>query len=194
MPTKNQRSMSDAAVAAKTGKTWRQWLRILDKGGARKMRHRDIAALLRSQYKLPGWWSQMITVEYERARGLRDVHQTASGYEAGISRTFDAPVSTLYKAWMDARLRRRWLGSHKLSVTTANPGKNLRMAWGTHGERVEVYFTAKGTRRAQMTVQHRKLAAAKDVAAQKQFWSVALGRLGRITRGSAPDGFRRPGL
>ncbi|MGH9814691.1 MAG: DUF4287 domain-containing protein [Candidatus Acidiferrales bacterium] len=169
--------MSDGAVAAKTGKTWSQWFRILDHAGARKMPHREIAARLRSRHKLPGWWSQMVTVEYERASGLRDVHQTASGYEAGISRTFDAPVSTLYKAWTDARLRRRWLGSHKFTVSKANPNKTLRMAWGGGPQRIEVYFTAKGVRRAQMNVQHRKLVGAKDVASQKEFWATALSKL-----------------
>lgn len=175
-----KRRMSNAAVAAKTGKKWSEWFRTLDKAGARKMRHREIAALLHAKHKVPSWWSQTVTVEYERARGLRDVHQTASGYEAGISRTFDAPVSTLYKAWMDARLRRRWLGAAKFTVSTANPNKTLRIAWGSGPQRVEVYFTAKGTRRAQMTVQHRKLAAAKDVVAQKKFWSTALKRLAKV--------------
>lgn len=169
--------MSDAAVAAKTGKEWSEWFRILDQAGARQMRHREIAALLHAKHKVPGWWSQMVTVEYERARGLRDVHQTASGYEAGISRTFDAPISTLYKAWTDARLRRRWLGSPKFTVSTANPNKTLRMAWGGGPQRVEVYFSAKGARRAQMTVQHRKLVGAKDVASQKEFWATALSKL-----------------
>lgn len=178
--SERKRRMNDVAVAAKTGKKWSEWFRTLDKAGARKMRHREIAALLHAKHKVPSWWSQTVTVEYERARGLRDVHQTASGYEAGISRTFDAPVSTLYKAWTDSRLRRRWLGSHKFTISTANPNKTLRMAWSGGSQRIEVYFTPKGPRRAQMTVQHRKLAAAKDVAAQKNFWSTALKRLAKV--------------
>ena len=38
--------MTDAAVAAKTGRTWRQWVDALDADGAASMTHRDIAALV----------------------------------------------------------------------------------------------------------------------------------------------------
>ena len=31
--------MSDEAVKAKTGKTWKQWFAILDKAGAKQMTH-----------------------------------------------------------------------------------------------------------------------------------------------------------
>ena len=38
--------MSDAAVKERTGKTWPEWFKILDKAGAKKMRHQDISAYL----------------------------------------------------------------------------------------------------------------------------------------------------
>lgn len=174
---KNERSMSDAKVAAKTGKKWADWFRILDKAGARKMAHREIAALLYTKHRVPGWWCQMVTVEYERARGLRALHQTAAGFVANSSRTFDASAGALYKAWTDARSRRRWLGAAKFTVSTANKSKNLRMVWGTGPQRVEVYFTPKSAGRCTMTVQHSKLAGAKDVARQKKFWSAAFDKL-----------------
>jgi len=169
--------MSDTAVAAKTGKKWAEWFRILDKAGARKMAHREIAALLYTKHKVPGWWCQMVTVEYERARGLRAVHQTAAGFVANVSRTFDASAPALYKAWTDARLRRGWLGAAKFTVSTANKNKNLRMVWGRGPQRVEVYFTPKPARRCVMTVQHNKLTGSKDVAAKKKFWAAAFTKL-----------------
>jgi len=36
MATKSSPRMSDDAVKAKTGKTWKQWFTILDKAGAKK--------------------------------------------------------------------------------------------------------------------------------------------------------------
>ncbi len=174
-----KQSISDAAVAAKTGKKWAEWFRILDAAGARKMAHGEIAKLLYEKHAVPGWWCQMVTVEYERARGLRAVHQTATGYEAGVSRTFDAPVSALYRAWSEARLRRRWLGAAIFTVSTDNPNKNLSMRWGKGPERVGVYFYPKGARRATMSVQHHNLGSAKDVPARKKFWTAALERLGK---------------
>lgn len=158
-----KRSMSDEAVAAKTGHTWAEWFRILDAAGARKLPHRDIARLLHGKYKVPSWWAQMVTVEYERARGLRAVHQTAAGFVASVSRTFDASAGALFHAWSDARLRRRWLGVAKFTVTTARRNKSLRMAW-PDGTRSEVYFYPRG------------------VAAMKKFWSAAFDRLANVVQ------------
>ena len=38
--------MSDEAVKAKTGKTWKEWFAALDKAGATKMGHQDIVKYL----------------------------------------------------------------------------------------------------------------------------------------------------
>jgi hypothetical protein len=61
--------LSDAAVQAKTGKTWQEWFAVLDAAGARAMDHQSIAAYSYQQLRLPGWWAQMVTVAYEQARG-----------------------------------------------------------------------------------------------------------------------------
>src|SRR5687767_676392 len=57
--------MSDAAIKAKTGCTWEKWVKSLDYHGAADMAHRDIAELVSKKYKVPGWWTQTVTVGYE---------------------------------------------------------------------------------------------------------------------------------
>lgn len=178
MKTK-KRSMSDAAVATKTGKTWPEWFAALDKAGAKEMEHRAIATLLFEKHKVPGWWAQMVTVEYQRARGMREVHQTTEGYVANVARTLDASAAALYRAWTDAAARRKWLGIARLTITTATPNKSLRIKFGD-GTRVDVAFYAKGKTRCQITVQHRKLVRASDVAAMKKYWGAALDRLKKM--------------
>jgi len=92
--------VSDEAVKARTGKGWKEWFAILDKIGARKMSHRDIAEQLYKNYKISGWWSQMVTMGYEQARGLREKYERSGGYyEISISRTLEVPVSKVFKAW-----------------------------------------------------------------------------------------------
>jgi hypothetical protein len=59
------------AVLKATGRAWDEWLRVLDRAGARRMPHEEIAALLARKFAVPGWWCQMVTVGYEQARGLR---------------------------------------------------------------------------------------------------------------------------
>src|ERR1700677_4604156 len=91
--TKEPKKISDEVVKAKTGKELDAWFRILDAAGAKKLPHKEIAQYLRDKEKVPSWWSQMITVEYERARGLRKMFQKAGGtFAASASRTLGAPL------------------------------------------------------------------------------------------------------
>lgn len=78
--------MRDAAVQKATGKNWEQWFSILDSAGAKTMAHRDIAILLAKQYKVKPWWTQMVTVEYEYARGKRKKPQPLRSVPQSIMR------------------------------------------------------------------------------------------------------------
>lgn len=85
-------------------------MRALDRLDAERMPHRDIVRLVSGKYGTDSWWSQMITVGYERIKGLRAHGQRRDGtYELSKSRTFGAPVTALFEAWADAGRRRRWL-------------------------------------------------------------------------------------
>ena len=68
-----------AVIAAKTGKSWAQWIATLDAAGAPAMNHTQIAALVHEQHGVPGWWAQGVTVGYERIRGRRSKNQVAGG-------------------------------------------------------------------------------------------------------------------
>jgi uncharacterized protein YndB with AHSA1/START domain len=174
MPQQSER-MSDEAVRAKTGKTWDEWLSILDAAGAKTLGHKEIVALV-SQHGVGPWWRQMVTVTYEQARGLREKHQTASGYTANASRTIGVPVDRLFAAWSDAALRGRWLPDAELTIRKATPGKSLRISWGD-GTNVDVGLTPKGESRSQVAVEHAKLPDAGAVARAKEYWKQALDRL-----------------
>ena len=54
--------MSDTVVREKTGRTWEEWVRILDLRGARSMVHGDIARYLSEEHDVSGWWAQAVTV------------------------------------------------------------------------------------------------------------------------------------
>ena len=73
--------ISADAVRAKTGKGWAEWFAVLDQAGAAKWPHKEIASFLHEQ-ECGDWWSQMVAVGYEQARGLRVKHQTADGFTA----------------------------------------------------------------------------------------------------------------
>jgi uncharacterized protein YndB with AHSA1/START domain len=169
--------MTDATIEAKTGCSWERWVWALDRAGAYDWSHRAIAAHVREKYDATSWWSQTVTVGYERIKGLRAIGQRRGGeFEAGKSKVVAAPVSRLYRAFRDARTRRRWLGEVRLTGRTAVPDKSMRITWHD-GTSVEVYFVAKGAAKSQVAVQHRKRADQPSVERLKEFWGERLAAL-----------------
>jgi uncharacterized protein YndB with AHSA1/START domain len=174
--------ISSEAVKAKTGKTWAEWFAILDAAGAKKMSHKEIVAVLGEQQGVGDWWQQMLTVGYEQARGLREKHQKPEGYQVSASKTMAVPVEALFKAWHDARARKKWLAD-PITISKATPGKSLRLKWGDGRTSVDVNLYVKGETKSQVTVQHSKLKNAKEAAAMKKFWGEALNALKAILEG-----------
>jgi uncharacterized protein YndB with AHSA1/START domain len=176
MPAEPRR-MSDAAVQAKTGRTWAGWFAILDAAGAQQMTHQQIVAYLHAEQNVGSWWQQMITVTYEQARGLRAKHQMPDGYQIAASKTIAAPAAALYQAWLDIDRRQIWLPDAPLAISKATPGKSIRATWGEQGGRLDVQFYPKGTAKTQVTIQHNKLADAEAGLRMKAYWAAALERL-----------------
>src|SRR5919199_6695774 len=85
--------ISSEAVRAKTGKGWAEWFAVLDKAGAAKWPHKQIASFLHEQ-ECGDWWSQMVAVGYEQARGLRGKHQAGGGFPARARKTVAGPPAT----------------------------------------------------------------------------------------------------
>lgn len=192
MPKTEQKygGISSEAVRAKTGKTWDEWLALLDAENAQALPHKQIAALLYDKYSVPAWWCQMVTVGYEQARGLRAVHQTAGGYSASVSKTINVPLSALYRACADEAMRAKWLGRKKYSVSKQTPNKSLRMGWAKDGAtRVDMELYAKGNTKSQIVVQHSKLAGAEDVEKMKTYWRGALDKLAALVENASAKKF-----
>src|SRR5438874_589515 len=149
--------MSDASIKAKTGCNWERWVKTLDKFGADKKSHREVASMIAKTWKLDGWWAQTVTVGYERIKGLRARGQRRDGsYEATKSRTFDVPAGTLFEAWADPSVRRRWLNDESVRVRTATAPKSMRLDWSDGGI-IAVGFLTKGKSKSAVAVQHTKL-------------------------------------
>jgi len=169
--------MSDEAVKAKTGKTWKQWFTILDKAGARKLSHPEIVKILNEQHGVASWWRQMVTVTYEQARGLRELHQKPGGFEISVSRTINVPLAKLYKAFATDKSRGVWLAEDSLAVGKTTANKSIRGAWNEVQTSLEISFIPKGDAKSQVVVTHRKLPNAEASATMKAFWAKALDRL-----------------
>jgi hypothetical protein len=147
--------MKDATIQAKTGCNWERWVWVLDQAGAYDWSHRAIAEHVRLHYKTPMWWTQAVTVGYERIKGLRAMGQRRGGdYEAGKSKTLAAPT-WVYRAFRDrapALVGRRSHRSHRdPNKYGGSPGTGTNAEW---------YSPPKATPR-QVAVQHRKFPTAR---------------------------------
>jgi hypothetical protein len=174
--------MSDDKVAAKTGRTWKQWADTLDRDDASAMPHRDIAQLVHTRHGVGDWWAQTVTVGYERIKGLRDRGQRrGGGYETTKSKTYNVPVATLFRAWSDDATRRRWIGSAKATVRKATPSKSVRLQW-PDGTIIAVLFTPKGSKSA-VAVTQTKLPTKAAADAAREEWAARLQALAQVVGG-----------
>jgi len=177
--------ISSAAVKKATGKTWAQWLSLLDKSGAQKKSHREIAEWIHERHGLPGWWAQMVTVGFEQARGLRARHEKPGGFEVSVSRTIVAPVDQAFEAWRDPARREQWLPRTPITVRKATPHKSIRITW-TDGTHLSVNFWPKGPLKCQIVPQHGKLPDAATAETMKAYWTEKLDALVAYLEKSRP--------
>lgn len=178
--------ISDEAVRKATGMGWDEWFAILDRFDVAGKGHKAAAIHVHEEHACPEWWSQMVVVQYEQARGLREKHQTARGYQVGASKTIAAPVERAFDAFADAKQRKAWLPGVELAIRKATRPKSLRITFvsgaGLAGSKerpsnLDVNLYAKGDDKCQLQVQHDKLATSADGERMKEFWRDALDRL-----------------
>ena len=165
--------ISSAAVAKATGRTWTEWLALLDRAGARNLSHRAIVRLLQSRRELSDWWRQMVAVGYEQARGLRVEHPRADGFEISVSKTIAAPVDRAFAAFREAALREQWLPRLPLTVRKATPHKSIRIRWPDDTS-LSVNFWPKGPLKCQVVPEHGNLTTPESADRMKVFWTEKL--------------------
>ncbi len=140
--------------------------------------HGEIAAWLSGQFGIPGWWCQNVTVEYERARGLRPPRGDRDGtHSVSASRTVAVPVERLFAAFVD-----RW---PELRRRTAQPSRSARFDWEDGGTRVNVGFAAKDAAKSTVAVAHERIADAGTAERLKEMWR---GRLTELKKELEGDG------
>ncbi len=171
--------MSDAVLKEKTGCTWEKWVKALDYHGADKMSHSEIAKLVKNTYKVPSWWTQTVTVGYERIKGLRARGQQRNGtFQATKSKTFNVPIDELFDAWSNDKTRKRWLDGAKVRIRTATKPKSMRIDW--NDSIVAVGFFEKGKEKSSVALEHTRLPSRDAAEEIKQYWKEKLDALAAI--------------
>ena len=176
--------ISAEKVRERTGHTWNEWFKLLDAWGAAEREHRDIAAWLGAEHGVPGWWAQGVTVEYEKARGLRPHGGDRDGtLNVSASKTVAVPVERLYEAFADLELREQWLPGAPLRERTAQAGRGIRYDWGDGSTRVISYFTAKSEAKSTVAISHERLPDRESAERMKTYWGERLAVLKAVLEG-----------
>jgi hypothetical protein len=188
--------LSDAKALEKTGHGLDHWFGVLDRFGGAAKGHTALARHLYDDHSVPGWYSQGITVAYERARGVRAVNQRCDGeFEVSVSKVVNAKTTEVVKAFTDARQRKRWTngvdanlvkalaagidgpGSKKVVVRPDGLGR-FRYKWGE--TIVQFYLVSKPGNKVSVVATNSKLADGAMVEARRAAWRTALNGLAQM--------------
>lgn len=189
-------SLSDATTFARTGKRLVEWHAILDAFDCKAKGHKVTAAFLEKEHDLTPWWSQTITVDYERAKGIREVGQRSGGkFALNVSRTMAASSADVWEAWLDASKVSTWFtAEHRHEFAEGGGYKNsdgdrgvykkivalkrIEMTWDNPehcpGTLVVVEFLSKGPAKTTVAVTHEKLESKAAVEEMREGWTWAL--------------------
>ena len=126
--TKERSIITDKLVVARTGSTIADWFRHLDSLGAKEMTHADMFNLVAGidGLKPLGQWNQnLLTTSYEWDRGLKQRGQKGKDFEISVSKTVNVPIELLFKAFVDEKLRKKWLDEN-IEFTKRTENKSVR--------------------------------------------------------------------
>jgi hypothetical protein len=186
-PRVAESGVSEAAIQRATGKSWDEWFALLDAWHGTTHNHTEIARHVYETYGIDGWWAQSVTVGYERARGMRALHERPDGFSMSASKTFPVPVERLFAAFVEQNERERWLGAIELRNRTNQPHKSARFDVLPDDTRLAVTFVAKGPEKSAAQLQQERLTSAEDVTRCKALWKEQLARLASFL-GEEPSG------
>ena len=162
--------VADESMVSATGRTHAEWFAILDAWGATDHTHTEIARWLGDEQGVPPWWTQNVTVAYERARGMRARHQMADGFSVSVTRTVGVGTERAIAAFADPALRASWLPDVPLTQRPTPAALTRRFDWTDPPSRVVVTVTAKGPGKTVVAVAHEKLPDAETGDRLKTAW------------------------
>lgn len=166
--------ISDEAVKKITGKIWKDWFSLLNKAGAKKMEHKEIAQLLYKEHGLSGWWSQMVTVQYEQEVKGRKKHEKPEGFQISKSITLTLPVTKIFNTINSPLKRIVWLKDPAITITKSTKDKSIRGKWSDKKANIEFQLYPQEISKTQVVVQQSRIKSAKEAEAMKTYWGKQL--------------------
>ena len=176
-------AVSAESMRRATGKDHAEWFAILDAWDATEHTHTEISRWLRDAQGVPGWWDQSVTVDYERARGMRRRHEMPDGFTVSATKTIATSVEAALASFTDPVRRAEWLPAAPLRQRPTRAARAARFDWAEPASRVVVGVVPHGEK-IQVSVAHEQVPSAAQAAELKAMWRERLAVLkARLERG-----------
>jgi hypothetical protein len=179
-----------------TGKSWNQWIALLEKSGARSWTHQEIVAHLVKKYHLSPWWRQLVATSYEIQIGRRIQGQNQKGlYSTVATKTFPLSQKKMWNFLSSDAGIAIWLkpmspfllalneqfeieGGIFGEVRTFKKFQRARLTWqdneGPTKTIVQLSVLDRGKEKCMVVFQHEKLPSLAEKAAMLKKWKQVL--------------------
>lgn len=168
---------TDAKAKEVTGRTFEEWMPVLERWGARRKEYGETVRFLMSEHGLERWWAQAVTTAFERSEGIRAKHQQAGGFTIYASKTIPARAEDVFSAFVDSRRRKKWLTDGTMRARTSRPHLVARFDWEDGTTRVSVSFEEKAPSKTTVSVAHERLPDPQEAEKAKAAWRQRLADL-----------------
>lgn len=169
---------TDAALKNQTGKDWQEWKVALERWGAAEQSHPEIAKYISEEFGYNGWWSQGITVGYERMIARRAVGQMNDGsYSASVSKTINANINRVHSALVVELTRLQWLDGSVVRLRTSMAPKSARFDDHEANVIIAFFLTEKGDEKTSVQVEATKFPTKESGDEWKAAWRPRLAKL-----------------
>lgn len=169
---------SDEALRKQTGKDWQEWKATLENWGAAEKSYPEIIKFVAEEYNYNRWWSEGITVGYERMIAQRAVGQMNDGlYSASVTKMIDANIKRVHGALVVDLTRRQWLDSSVARLRTSMAPISARFDDYEANVIIAFNLTKKDAEKTLVQVEATKLPTKKSANTWKAAWKPRLVKL-----------------
>lgn len=184
---------STEAVEKATGKSWDEWIALIQKSPVAQKPHKDIARWLWDEKLIKSsWWCQQVTVGYEFATDRRVRGETADqGFEVGVHKTIPVDRDEVWELMLSPEGLKLWLGDvtelvlakkqlyetpegTQGEIRTFKEGEFIRMTWQPAKRQspttLQIRLDTTGPNKTRLSFHHEKLADAKEREQMRKQW------------------------
>lgn len=176
---------STQSIASSTGRSWEEWVSLLDARDTQLLNHKEIARvaleLMPASAPNPEWWAQSVAVAYEQHKGLRKPGQSSKGdFQVSASRTLATDRDGAIAMWRELAGNPDSFGEVALDGGASESRTEKWSYWRAKladGSQVKINATDKQPGKAVLSLEHSGLQSAEEAEQWRPHWKALLKQL-----------------